>query len=117
MESELALAVRQVVPFALAIAFAGVAVSLAYSLGKRRAATDAGETRRPLDREADNIDVVAENPEGYGAAVLDLGGSVELVAFDSNDRIYERVYLAEDELATVADELSVRACTERDTDD
>lgn len=101
------------------LAVGTVATAMAYSLGvhigehrQRQQATG----RETLDREQDHVTVVQEDPEsGYGTAIRETDGGVDVMAFNDENEIYQSTWIPYAELAAVCDELSSIACRmERD---
>lgn len=70
-----------------------------------------------LFRESEYTEVVRETDDGYGVAVRDSDGGVDICSYNHNDEVYQRTWLAGDDLAPMADALSSRAVErERETE-
>ena len=93
----------------------GIAVGEAvYRRRSQRSKTDTGPRRERLQRDASWVTVLSEHDEGYGLAIQNVDGGAELCAFRPDDEIYASVWVGPEELSTVADGFSVRACTSMD---
>jgi hypothetical protein len=77
----------------------------------RQRARERLRSRQPLERHAEGITVLEEDPEsGYGTALRDVDNGVGIYNFDDQDEIYQEIWIPGHVLEATANELSVRAC-------
>jgi hypothetical protein len=57
----------------------------------------------------DYVTVVYENDDGYGSALKEMDGGVEVCSFNDQGEVYSSAWIAPDELEAMANELSVKA--------
>jgi hypothetical protein len=114
---------QQAVEFGLKMTVATLVVVAVFVLARRTGLLSAGggstggHSREPFRRHADFSTVVVEDDDEWGVALYDMNGSVELLRYDGDDRVYSQTHLHDSELAPVADELSALACQQIDEAD
>lgn len=72
--------------------------------------------RETIRRNSEWCEIVDEHDDGYGVAVSDIDNGVSIKSFNEADEVYKDVWLSGEELADVADALSVRAAETAEPD-
>ncbi len=104
-----------VAPFLAILVVLGVAVVVVAVLQpriRRWRSSDYPDVERSqwtLKRDCEFVEVVNETDDGYGIALTDAEGGVEIAAFENHDEIYRAVWLPPEDLGPVGDGLSARA--------
>lgn len=87
-----------------------VALALVVAAKPDRPKQDDSDRREVLRRDSDYIEVINEHDESdYGVAVRDMDLGPQILAYTDSDEIYQEVSLNNEDVAPLADALSVRA--------
>lgn len=96
--------------FALGAGVGGLAVALLVLVTRwvatRSRAEETASPRKTLQRSSPYTTVVYEKHDGYGVAVSEVDGGVELQAFNSDDEVYEDVWMGGDQVPDVVETLA-----------
>lgn len=92
------------------IAFAVLMVSVAITLlGRQSQSNRQANSREPIRRHSDYVEILCEHDDGYGLALADMDHGYELRRFDGADEVSTKLWLRDSELDVTADALSVKA--------
>lgn len=96
--------------FALGAGVGGLAVAILVIVTRwvatRTRAEETESPRKTIQRDSPYTTVIYDHHDGYGIAAAEVDGGVKLQAFDSDDEVYEKVWVAGEEVPGVVETLA-----------